>query len=413
MIPSTLILATSNTHKVQELQRIISANGLDVTIVPVTDVWPEYHVEETGQTFEESAFLKALAVHEHTGAAVLADDSGLEVDALGGAPGVYSARYAGENATDADNRALLLQTLSGTATRTAQFRCVLCYVDAQRTLFDEGIVRGSLLDAERGEHGFGYDPLFVPDDASASFAEMAPDEKHARSHRGRATAGLIAQLRSLAEDSGHAVVDDALPMTDALIMVSVAAVTQHTDQLRSTIRHTVRTASDALLLYEALLQSYLFAGFPAALDSLVILDEECRAILGSVDWPEPEPFDVQLYTKRGESLCERIYEGVYERMMQRLGRITPDLAQWMIVEGYGKTLARTALPIVQRELCIVAMLAALGREQQLYSHVRGALLVGASTRELHACADIVYEQCGAQAGARLESVIDAVMKDRT
>lgn len=414
MIPTTIILASANQHKVDELRSILTSHGLDVTIVPVTDVWPDYHVDETGSTFEENAMLKALAVFEYTGLAVLADDSGLEVDALQGAPGVISARYSGENATDATNRTKLLAAMADVpaAERSAQFRCVLCYMDGTRTLFDEGIVRGMIASGERGDHGFGYDPVFVPDGHQHSFAELDAQEKNSMSHRGRATASLIQQLHALAHDTGHAALPDPLPRTDALIMASVAAVTQHTTQLRSAISLFVRTSDDALLMYEALLQTYLFAGFPAALDALVLLDDVCSSILGSITWPSPEVFNLPLFHDRGARLCERIYEGVYERMMQRLGTVSPDLAQWMIIEGYGKTLARPQLDIVTRELCTVGVLAALGREQQLYSHVRGALLVGASAEELSTCADIVVEHCGKVAGERIEIVFERLKRDR-
>jgi len=414
MIPSTIILATANQHKVDELRSILASHGLDVTIIPVTDVWPDYHVDETGSTFEENAMLKALAVFEYTGLAVLADDSGLEVDALQGAPGVISARYSGEHATDATNRTKLLATMADVPAteRSAQFRCVLCYMDGTRTLFDEGIVRGVIASGERGDRGFGYDPIFVPDGHQRSFAELNAQEKNSMSHRGRATASLIHQLHALAHDTGHAALADPLPRTDALIMASVAAATQNTTQLRSAISLFVRTSDDAMLMYEALLQTYLFAGFPAALDALVILDEECTTILGSITWPSAEVFNLPFFQERGTRLCERIYDGVYERMMQRLGAISPDLAQWMIIEGYGGTLARPQLDIVSRELCNVAVLATLGREQQLYSHVRGALLVGASAEELSACANIVVEQCGKAAGTRIENIFERLIRDR-
>jgi len=412
---ATLILASSNQHKVDELREIFTTNGLQMNIVPVTDVWPEYHVDETGSTFEENAMLKALAVHEHTGLPVLADDSGLEVDVLEGAPGVYSARYAGASATDADNRLKLLQALGGVETeaRSAQFRCVLCYMDGTRTLFDEGVVRGAIRTDEHGTNGFGYDPLFVPTGHEETFAQLPPAAKNAMSHRGRATMALIKQLQALGNDVGHAIADDPLPMTDAVIMAAVAAVTQHDRQLRSVIVHFVRSADDAFALYEALLQTYLFAGYPAALDSLRILDEECQRLLGATIWPAAAPFDMTLFRARGEVLCGQIYEGVYERMMERLGTISPDLSEWMIVEGYGKTLSRPQLDVVRRELCIVAMLAALGREQQLYSHIRGAVLVGATEDDVRACADIVYEQCGKEAGSRIEVLLQRIVKDRS
>jgi XTP/dITP diphosphohydrolase len=403
---TTIVLATNNAHKVSELQSLFVAAGLDVSCVAMRDVCGPVEIDETGLTFEENAYIKAMTIHRLTGLPVVADDSGLEVDILDGAPGVRSARYAGPDATDERNREALRRALTdrGTSTSTARFRCVLCYVDAYRTLFGVGSCEGAVHAEERGEHGFGYDAMFVPAEHDRSFGEMDASEKALLSHRGAATTDLARHLSALMRDAGHSTIDDALPRPDALIMASVYAVIGNDDMLRSTIRHFVRDGDDALVLHEALLQSYLFAGFPVALEALAIVDEECRAILGEQRWPAAEPFDGDLFRRRGEELCRRVYGSVYDRMMERLGAITPDLSSWMIVEGYGKTLSRPALGIVERELCIVGMLAALGRENQLRSHVRGAFLVGATSDHLRACAHVVVESCGRVAG-------DAVLRN--
>ncbi len=397
---TTIVLATNNAHKVTELQALLRDAGLDVSCVAMRDVCGPVEIDETGATFEENAYIKAITIHRLTGLPVVADDSGLEVDVLDGAPGVRSARYAGPDATDERNRVALRHALSDHAadTSSARFRCVLCYVDAYRTLFGVGSCEGAIISEERGANGFGYDPMFVPHGHTRTFGEMDASEKASMSHRGAATSDLARHLRALLRDTGHATIDDALPRPDALIMASVYAVIGNDAMLRSTIRHFVRDDEDALVLHEALLQSYLFAGFPVALEALAIVDEECRDILGEQRWPEAEAYNVELFRRRGEELCRRVYGSVYERMMDRLGAITPDLSSWMIVEGYGKTLSRPALDIIERELCIVGMLAALGRENQLRSHVRGAFLVGATADHLHACADVVVESCGRMAG---------------
>jgi 4-carboxymuconolactone decarboxylase len=159
------------------------------------------------------------------------------------------------------------------------------------------------------------------------------------------------------------------------------------------------------MMYEALLQSYLFAGFPVALDALTILEEEVTSLLPDMERQLFTPYDVDSYRQRGSVLCGQIYEGVYDKMMERLSAITPDLSDWMIVEGYGKTLSREGLHVSLRELCNVAVLAVLGRQNQLTSHVRGALRVGATADQLWACADAVTEWAGKEAGDRLRATI--------
>jgi len=195
------IVATANPHKVGELAALFA--GLDVTLgaKPREVTMPE----ETGTTFLANARLKARAVAAATGEVALADDSGLEVDALGGDPGVLSARYAGVDGAGADaaNNAKLLAELAGIhgPNRRARFRCVLALVAPDgREVTAEGRIEGFVLDAPRGQGGFGYDPLFLPeaDNAAArSFAEYAPGEKNAVSHRGRAAERLREALTRL------------------------------------------------------------------------------------------------------------------------------------------------------------------------------------------------------------------------
>jgi XTP/dITP diphosphohydrolase len=188
----TLVLATRNAGKVAEMQALLE--GLGVELVAAGDLGAP-DVEETADTLEGNALLKARALHAFTGRPALADDTGLEVAALGGAPGVHSARYAGPEGDAAANRAKLLASLDGSPDRWARFRTVLAYVDAGEEHLFEGTCAGRILTEERGAGGFGYDALFVPDGSTVTFAEMTPAAKNGVSHRGRALQGFVAWLR--------------------------------------------------------------------------------------------------------------------------------------------------------------------------------------------------------------------------
>ena len=188
--PYTVLVSTRNAHKLVEIRQILgpSFELLDLSSIPALG-----EVEETGTTFEENAGLKALAASAHFGGWVLADDSGLEVDALAGAPGVRSARFSGEGATDVTNRALLLEKLAGVPSnqRSARFRCVIALARGDEVLAHfSGAVEGAIIQSEKGEGGFGYDPLFVPEGFGETFAELGAETKNRLSHRGRALAGL-------------------------------------------------------------------------------------------------------------------------------------------------------------------------------------------------------------------------------
>jgi len=197
--PSRVLLASANPKKAGDLAEVLRTVWPDVELVPRPDHVPD--VVEDAFDFVGNARLKAVALADATGEVSLADDSGLEVDALGGAPGVRSARYAGDAANDADNVALLLSELArlGAVTaeqRRARFRCtvVLRWPDGVEVVAD-GVVEGTIIDSPRGDHGFGYDPVFVPDDRDEStFAEMSSVDKHEISHRGRALRSLADQL---------------------------------------------------------------------------------------------------------------------------------------------------------------------------------------------------------------------------
>jgi XTP/dITP diphosphohydrolase len=180
-----LVLATRNKKKVEEIKRI--TEGLEIEVLTLDDFPGCPDVEEDGTTFEENAVKKAVTVANHTGKPSLADDSGLEVSALNGAPGVLSARYAGEEADDTKNVRRLLKDLQGVQERKARFVCciALAFPDGQVKTF-LGYSEGAIGTEPRGNHGFGYDPVFYPQDNVRTFAEMSDDEKDALSHRGKA-----------------------------------------------------------------------------------------------------------------------------------------------------------------------------------------------------------------------------------
>jgi XTP/dITP diphosphohydrolase len=183
-----LVVATRNAHKVEEIRAILT----DYEVCDLSVISDPPLVEETGTTFLANATLKALAISELTDALVLSDDSGLEVDALGGDPGVFSSRYGGEDGNDALNNDKLLRELSEETNRRARFRCVIVLARGGESLADfAGAVEGWILKAaQEGEGGFGYDPLFVPDGHEESFARLGEEVKNTMSHRSRALDGV-------------------------------------------------------------------------------------------------------------------------------------------------------------------------------------------------------------------------------
>lgn len=183
-----LIFATHNAHKAEEINQLIKK----YQVKSLDDIGYRDEIDETGATLQENALIKAHTVYQATGKACFADDTGLEVTALRGAPGVYSARYAGEEADAEKNMNKLLEALDGEKNRTARFRTVIAFVDEKGAQhFFEGIVEGKILTEKRGEKGFGYDPIFLPDGYDQSFAEMSAEEKNRISHRGRAVEKFV------------------------------------------------------------------------------------------------------------------------------------------------------------------------------------------------------------------------------
>ena len=200
-----IVLATHNAHKVEELRRILGPALEGIELIGYDGPEPV----EDGETFEANALIKARAAAAHTGLAALADDSGISVDALGGAPGIHSARYAGTR-VDADNVAHLLATLGDEPNRAAQFVCAAAFVmpapvgsagpdgpvPASVEHVELGVWPGAVLFAPAGPNGFGYDPIFQPEGVAVSSAELTPDEKNAISHRSRAFAAIMPVVRS-------------------------------------------------------------------------------------------------------------------------------------------------------------------------------------------------------------------------
>lgn len=210
MSPTEVVLATHNAKKLAELRRLVTAAGLDVHVLGLSELPPYEEPAETETTFEGNALIKARAAVRETGRIALADDSGIAVDRLNGMPGVRSARWAGPGASDEDNNLLLLRQLDDVLDphRTARFVCAMALVTPDGAeIVRHGVVDGRLISSPRGENGFGYDPLFVPDGHEETTAELDPAVKDAISHRGRAVRAILVDLAdrlgTVATTGGH------------------------------------------------------------------------------------------------------------------------------------------------------------------------------------------------------------------
>lgn len=187
-----LVFATNNRHKLDEVRAIV---GDRVEVLSLNDIGCHDDIPETADTLQGNALIKARYIHEKFGVDCFADDTGLEVEALDGAPGVYSARYAGEECDSEANMQKLLQNLTGKSNRNAQFRTVIALIIKGEEKLFNGIVKGTITEEKRGDSGFGYDPVFVPEGFSESFAQMSGDMKNSISHRYRATRELSNYLK--------------------------------------------------------------------------------------------------------------------------------------------------------------------------------------------------------------------------
>lgn len=189
-----IVFATNNAHKLQEIRDIV---GNKYKILSLRDIDCHEDINETASTLEGNAEIKARYIKEHYGYDCFADDTGLEVEALGGAPGVYSARYAGEEHDSVRNMNLLLQNMKGVENRKARFRTVIALIVGDELTMMDGIVNGAIAETPEGDGGFGYDPVFIPENCNETFASMSSEQKNSMSHRGRATSKLIDYLNRL------------------------------------------------------------------------------------------------------------------------------------------------------------------------------------------------------------------------
>ncbi|PHR29900.1 MAG: Non-canonical purine NTP pyrophosphatase [Desulfotalea sp.] len=191
-----LVIATTNQNKLKEFKEILK--DLDIEIRSLADFGPIPEVIEDGETFDDNAYKKAWQTAKVLGLPTIADDSGLVVDALDGAPGVYSARYSGENATDEENVTKLLSELKGVKNRKAHFQCVLSIaVPSGPALTYEASCEGTIIDDKRGDNGFGYDPIFYFEEFDKTFAQLSMEEKNKVSHRGKALAQVKAEVHQI------------------------------------------------------------------------------------------------------------------------------------------------------------------------------------------------------------------------
>ncbi len=190
----TLIFATNNRNKVAEIQSLVGPN---FTIIPLKEAGIDIDIPEPHDQLEANALEKAMTIFNMTQQNCFSEDTGLEILALDGAPGVKSARYAGENSNPQANIDLVLSKMTGVENRTAQFRTVICLIWENQTYYFEGICTGQILNNMQGENGFGYDPIFVPDGASKSFANMTMEEKNSYSHRKKAVTQLFEFLGTI------------------------------------------------------------------------------------------------------------------------------------------------------------------------------------------------------------------------
>lgn len=189
-----IVFATGNHHKLKEIQEII---GQQHEIIGLKELDFHEEIPEDYETLEENALQKAETIFHKFGLPCFADDTGLEIEALNGRPGVYSARYAGEHCSSEDNMAKVLTALEGVENRTARFRTVIAYKTETETHYFEGVVNGKIAAKKMGEKGFGYDPIFIPEDSKLSFAQMSSEQKNEISHRGRAVRKFVGFISCL------------------------------------------------------------------------------------------------------------------------------------------------------------------------------------------------------------------------
>lgn len=385
-----IVVATNNQHKLEELRRIASAIApAELEFLAPEEVLgsPWEGVEEEGRTLEENAYLKATALFERLYRPVVADDSGLEVEILGGKPGVRSARFVG---SEAKNRRAVLERLRRVPPerRRARFRCVLCYRDWLRTVCVEGIVEGTIALEERGQQGFGYDPIFIPEGQERTFGEMEPWEKDRLSHRFRATVALVEFLRRLeGEVAAEEPADErALPpwLPWLVRLCAAASQAEQAGQLEELLVGALRSGMPVRAVAEALLQLVPFAGFPAAIEALRCAQAVCQRLGLLWEAPEADPTP----EGSGLELFGRLYGEQQDQVRERLRQASPLLEELVLEVAYGRILARSGLSLLERECAAVAALAVGGWRRQLRSHLRGLLRLGMPPER---CAELLLE----------------------
>ncbi len=402
-----LVVATTNPHKLRELRQIAAriAPGRLHFLAPEEVLGTPWEgIEESGRTLEENAYLKATALFERIWQPVVADDSGLEIEALGGKPGVDSAHFVG---SDAENRSAVLELLRDVPPerRRARFRTVLCYRDALRTLCVEGIVEGWIALEERGTSGFGYDPLFIPEGHERTFAEMEPEEKNQLSHRFRAVAALWETLRRLEEEAvePEGASEPEVPVwLPWLIRLSAAAARAETAaELDMLLRQALREGVPVRAIAEVLLQLCLFAGFPAAIEALTAAQAFCERF--GVPWELllPEPLETEAMRARGSELFALVYGERTERVRRRLRGGAPVLEDLVLRVAYGEVLSRSGLDIVPREWAAIAALVVGGWWRQVASHLRALLRLGFPAEQCEEFLGILQPFCTPEQWAQL------------
>jgi len=192
-----IIIATKNSGKVKEFKELLKQNNLNLEVISLNDLDTPPEIIENGKDFKENAYIKAKTIFDKYKLPVIADDSGIIAEALGNEPGVYSARYAGENATDEENNRKLIEKLKNFSNKSAYFQCVLCYINSKgETFFADGKCRGEIIEKPRGENGFGYDPIFYIPELKKTVAELPSEIKNRISHRGKAFEKLMEILKN-------------------------------------------------------------------------------------------------------------------------------------------------------------------------------------------------------------------------
>ena len=408
----SLVVATANRHKLRELRQIaeLIAPGQLEFVSPQELGIPWEGIEESGTTVEENAYLKATALFERVWRPVVADDTGLEVEALGGNPGVNSARFVG---SEAENRRAVLELLRGVPPerRRARFRTVLCYRDWLRTVCVEGVVEGWIAPEERGANGFGYDPIFIPEGCTQTFAEMEPEQKNRLSHRFRALRALWQYLQRLEEpEPEHAGTGLEIPSWLPWLMriCAAAARSGNAAELELLIARALREGMPVRALAEGLLQLSLFAGIPAAIEALSTAWAFCQRVGTPWEAPAEEASAADALEAYGGELFARIYGERATALRQRFRDIAPALETLIVRTAYGQILSRPGLGIVEREWAAIAALAVGGWWRQLAAHLRGALRLGVPIERCQELLEVLQPYCSADQWEELRRVWEYV-----